>query len=95
VANPGKVHSHTFRGRRYKIRWVPRMSDLARCDSPHTKAKEMVFEVGLHKDPSEELRIYLHEALHGCLWDLDEATIEACCEDISRFLRRLGYHRDK
>lgn len=37
------------------------------------------------------LEVVIHELLHGCHWDLDEAAIEETAEDIARVLYRLGY----
>lgn len=39
------------------------------------------------------MEVFIHEALHACIWDLDEETVYSTAEDISKFLWRLGYRR--
>lgn len=39
----------------------------------------------------ERLDTEIHEALHACLWDLDEHAVNESASDIARFLWRLGY----
>ena len=60
------------------------------CESPSTKHKKIKVRPDLGVD---ELRIILHELLHGCLWDLDEEAIDETSTDIDRVLRNLGYRR--
>ena len=40
-----------------------------------------------------QLDVIIHELLHGCHWDLDEAAIEETAEDLARVLWRLGYRK--
>ena len=84
--------SHTFRGKRYKIRTVPNLSVDADADAPHTQNKTIRVHMGL--PPLRELEVILHESLHACFWVLDESVITQSAEDIARFLWRLGYRKD-
>lgn len=40
-----------------------------------------------------ELETIIHEALHACLWDLDEEPIEETAESIASLLWKLGYRK--
>lgn len=40
-----------------------------------------------------ELEILIHEALHACLWDLAEESVEETARDIAALLEKLGYER--
>jgi hypothetical protein len=96
------IRSHTFRGRRYNIRWVPRLkgSDgidkYSDCDvgvgkKPTIRYSQYMFK----RNPEEFFEKAFHEAIHACLQDLDEESVTATAEDVTRYMRREGYHRDK
>ncbi len=36
------------------------------------------------------LEVLIHEALHGCFWDMDENSIAETGDSIARFLKKLG-----
>lgn len=42
-----------------------------------------------------ELDTLLHEMLHACHWDLDEAAILETATDIARALHRIGYRLER
>jgi len=81
---------HLFRHKRYEIVEIDKRvkSRSGLCDSPKTKDKFIEIPIG-HSQAS--LEIQLHEALHACLFDLDEPTIEEVSTNISKFLWKLGW----
>jgi hypothetical protein len=62
------------------------------CSDPSDKNKRII----VSKKPQgiDRLSVIIHEALHACLWDLDEEAIVETAGSISLMLWRLGY-RDK
>ena len=84
---------HNFRGRKYKIRHVPRLSASGSCDDPATEGKEILIGAQHNKDPYEELDTIMHEATHACLWDLSEDAVDEIARSLSKFLWRIGYRR--
>lgn len=84
--------SHTFRGKRYRIRRVPRLAADGDIDDPYTQNKVLRIQMGL--SALRELEVALHESFHACFWLLDETVITQSSEDIARFLWRLGYRRE-
>jgi hypothetical protein len=83
---------HSFRGRRYVVRFVPHFNDAGHCDHPSVADKEIIIKKEAN-DKLEELDTILHEAIHATFWDLDEAAVGEGAEAIARFLWRLGYRR--
>lgn len=89
-----------FRGKRWFVKWVsPRtlktpdgVQAHGVCDSPTTKNKKILFRNNFRRS-RKEMEVFIHEALHACIWDLDEETVYSTAEDISKFLWRLGYRR--
>jgi len=84
---------HTFRGRRYRIRRVPRLNDAGKCDHPEAPDKEIIIRLG--QRGIDELDTVLHEVGHACFWDLSEEAIGDGMTDIAKFLWREGYRRVK
>jgi hypothetical protein len=87
-----KIKSHTFRGKRYKIKWkyIPKKEEaIGFCTSPDVKDKHIII------DPKnanlELLRAAIDEGIHACLWDLDNDAVSEMSESISRFIWRLGF----
>jgi hypothetical protein len=83
----------TFRGKRYKILTKDLDEDtLGECDPPYQEKKEIRFS--RHDSWKQLLDTHIHEALHACLWDLDEHDVSETARDIAAFLWRLGYRLD-
>lgn len=80
---------HTFRGRRYRIRWVPNMTVLGQCDHPGTPDKEILLRLG--QSPAEQLDTIIHEALHACIPEVAEEVVEETASAITNLLKRLHY----
>lgn len=82
--------SCVLRGRRYSLAWVTNLGENdGKCDPPDWPAKKMRIKLGLSEHA--EMETIIHEALHGCLWDLDETAVDQIAHDIARLLRRCGY----
>ena len=82
------IRSHRFRGKRFGVRFEARPGPAgAHC----THNTELVFRNRV--DAARELEWFIHEALHACLWDLDETAIHETARDLARFLWRLSYRR--
>ena len=82
------IRSHTFRGKRWRIveRKLNARREYANCDPPGKPRKCITI------DPrwcgADRLEFLLHEAIHVCLWDLDEVAVTETAHDVTRFLRR-------
>lgn len=88
------MKSHTFRGRRYRIDIHNRLHRNlnGQCDAPTTLGKTIHLRKNI---PDKEfLETALDEAIHACLWELDNDIVGDCATDIARFLTRLGYRRE-
>ena len=57
------------------------------------KGKEIRISTRLKSKP-EILEVLLHECLHGCFWDLEEAAIDQAARDIAKVLHKLGARID-
>jgi len=42
----------------------------------------------------QELEFIIHEMIHACFWDLDEAVVKEVGQDLSKALWRMGYRRE-
>ena len=90
-----KPRTHTFRGVKYAIRWVPHLREnAADCEVGEAEKVIRISLNALKEHPEETLTTYVHEALHACFGDLDEDSVERSAVDIARFLQRLGYERN-
>lgn len=84
------VRAHTFRGKRWRLIEVdhsPRVG--GDCEAPHIKGK--VIRISRRVHGPQRLTYLLHEALHACLWDLDEEAVTETANDVARLLWRVGY----
>lgn len=81
---------HLFRHKRYEVVEINKRvkNRLGLCESPDTKDKILEIPVG-HSLTSFEVQI--HEAIHACLYDLDEPTVEEISTNISKYLWKLGW----
>lgn len=80
-----------IRGKSYQWDYVPRLEDDAQgmCDAPTTKSKRIRILKNLKDE--RRLEVEIHEALHACMWDVDEEAIDSSAKAIARILWRLGY----
>jgi hypothetical protein len=84
------VKYHTFRKKKYRI--VDTESCLGgECDDPNTKNKWLI--VPVEGEEFYDLYVIIHEAVHACLWDLDETAVEEIAMSIARFIWRLGWRK--
>ncbi len=85
------VHSHTFRGKKYKIRWRKLPKDDGACDPPTNEGKMITIDP--HLSDADLLETLIHEATHACQWDLADDAVNETSHDIARFLSRCGFKR--
>lgn len=85
--------SQNFRKRRYRVSFVRRMrSDrYGECDNPDLPNKGIRFSARVPE--RKFLKVALDEAIHACLWDLDNDSVDEIARDIAAFLHRLGFRR--
>jgi hypothetical protein len=80
----------SFRGKRYRI--VRIRKDVktfgGNCDPPTKKGKYINIPLG--RGP-QAFEIQIHEALHACFWDLDDAAVVDAAISIGQFLWQLGW----
>lgn len=84
------MFNHSFRHKRYRIVETDKKAKdrVGQCDPPTDKDKEIEIPLG---HSISFLDVQIHEALHACLFDLDETTIDTVSTDISKFLWKLGW----
>jgi hypothetical protein len=87
-----KVQTVMMRGKRYKLRVVPNLPGRWGDCSPPSLPNRTIRIVAAAKD-QRELETLVHEFLHACYDDLDEAPVEQGARDIARALWRMGYRR--
>jgi len=77
---------HKLRGRMWEVERVARLPGRARgmCDSPDTPGKRI--QVLKRLKGEELLEVLLHEAIHACVWDLDEEAVAELAADIARMI---------
>ena len=76
-------------GKRWKLRFVPNLTNRGDCDPPDRPSKEIRVSSGLRGE--ERLEVTLHELLHAAGWHIDEGFVEQFAGDAARALWRLGY----
>jgi hypothetical protein len=86
----------TLLGKRYRLRWVPRLGrkgkgDDGDCNAPTDKDKAI--RIRMDVKGQDELETYVHEMEHACAWWLDEEFVRQKSHDIAKVLWRLGYRR--
>ena len=92
-----KVTSVPLRGNVYRLSWrKPRITkdgteSLGLCDPPFLPHKKITIDPNVPE--AELLDTIVHEALHGCYWDLGEEAISEAASDISQLLWNCGYRR--
>lgn len=88
-----KVKTIKLRGRRFKLTKSGSISSDTRGFCTHVDDKNKTICLDAKLKDEEELEVYIHEFLHACFWDMDEAAVEEAGEDIARALWRLGYRK--
>ena len=84
------VKSHTFRGRRWWLRWKRfRLDQAGECEAPHVTGKTISIDPRLAD--LKLLETLIHEGIHACQWDLAEEAVHSTAADIARLLWRVGY----
>ena len=82
---------HKLRGKMWEVERVARLpgGERGMCDQPNTPNKRIQILKRLKGE--ELLEVLLHEALHACMWDLDEEAVAELATDTSRMIwRELG-----
>jgi len=87
-----KIRAHIFRGTRWRLGRVKQRGELGGCEGPHVPGREI--DIPADGDTENELSTIIHEALHACLWDIDEEAIDTTADDIARLLWRLGWRNE-
>jgi len=84
------MKSHVFRGKRFKIflRNPQNRNHLGTCDY-----KKREIEIKPSLEGEEKLDCMIHEALHACFPDIDDAAVDESATSIAKFLTRAGYGR--
>ena len=80
-------------GKRWALRFVPRLHADGRCDAPDVRGKQILIANRLRG--KRQLDVLIHEMLHACNWQIDESYISQMASDIAQVLWRLGYRRDE
>jgi hypothetical protein len=83
-----------LRGTRYKFSAKKLPADTGgSCSSPQ-ESNPAIDICSTIKREDIFLENIIHEMLHGCYWDLDEAAITEGARDIAKVLRKLGVKVD-
>jgi len=61
------------------------------CDGPHID--DRLIRIRARIRGVRLLESFIHEMLHGCLWDLDDEAIHETAEVLAKNLDLLGYRR--
>lgn len=86
-----KIHSATFRGKRwYMLKRKPYNADGI-CHHPKTVHRGMW--IPQEGKTVENLDTILHEGIHACHFDLDEDSVKETARDVARLLWRLGWRK--
>ena len=86
-----RLRSFVFRGKRYRIVWrepPKRLNAYGTCDHPATKGKTIYISPKL--DGEHLTRVVIDEALHACIWDIDNDSVDETATSIAKFLHKLG-----
>ena len=83
------MFSSNLRGKRYRFQSKRLPKDHGTCD-PRERPNKAISISRTIRSPMLMLDTLIHEALHGCLWDLDEAAITETAECIARVLIKAG-----
>jgi len=81
----------TLCGKRWQLRFVPRLNADGECDAPGHVGKAIRIAARLRGQ--RRLAVLIHEMLHACGWPLDEEFVDQAAHDIAHVLWRLGYRQ--
>jgi len=84
----------SFRGRRYRVRFVSARRLAGRdgdCEQPTSPRPTIRLSRKL-PDP-EMMAIAIREGLHAGLWDIDEDAVDEIAEALASMLKQMGYRR--
>ena len=84
----------TFLGKTWRVIFSRRKSEYGKIESPTKKGKRIILPPPHTVTPEEELCTAIHEALHACMWWLDEEYVDDISRCLARFLWRLGYRKE-
>ena len=87
---PLRPSHHTFRGKRYCIRWRPPSNPkhAGECDDPKYKKPSIVIHPEL--TGIEKLMTLVDESIHACVYDLDNEVVYETSSAIAMFLWDCG-----
>jgi len=82
--------AQVFRGTAYSIHWrKPRIKAAGgTCDSPNKKNPAIEIWPGLND--KNLVRVLIDEAIHACMWDIDNDAVAQTSAAISDFLWNCG-----
>ena len=83
------IKTHTFLGVKYDIH-IGAVDGL--CEPPKQFGTPNFL---INVDPSDSskfLEVLIHEALHACKFETQEVLVNQTAKDITRLLRRVGFH---
>jgi hypothetical protein len=92
-----RLKAHCFRGKRYKIVWhkpkgckndPKNYERWAQCSPPWARGKRIMVWPKLKG--FKLMHALVDEAIHACVWDLDNDAVDEISHDISKFLWRVG-----
>lgn len=81
----------TVNGKRWLVRFVPRLANCGDCDPPDAKGKTIRIQAGMQ--PQLELDTVIHELMHAGNWSLSEEHVNQVATDIAAALWKLGYRK--
>lgn len=81
---------HKFRGKNFSI--LRAETDAGgECTDPNGYPRKMT--IPIEGASRYDLEVIIHEALHACLWDLDEEAVGEIAHDTSELLWRLDWRK--
>lgn len=86
-----KPKSHVFDGKKYKIKWRKPYRSEGLCKAPNNKTDDRFLMINPRASEQEIMDTLIHEALHACLWVVDEYAVHQTANDISSLLYKVGF----
>ncbi len=90
-----KVKTHTFNGKKYKIKWKKPRGCEGLCDSPDNPASNRAITIRPDLSAKEISGLILHEGLHAGCFYLDEETVTQVSDDLNELLWKCGFELKK